>query len=405
MTAPEIVFNPFDPAFGEDPYPHYRKLHEYAPVGTVPGLNIWYLTKFDDCDFMLRDPRTSSDARKSPVYRKLVDDGVLHLPQTATGFTSFLFQDPPDHTRLRKLVSKAFTPRVVERMRPRVEALTEELLDTAAQKGEVEIVTEFAYPLVFTVMSELIGVPAEDQEMFLRLSNAMSASMDPRMSPSEAELARQEEAMREGREYLTWLIQQRRDAPRSDLLSSLISIESEGSRLNTEELMSTSFLLVGAGTETTVHLIGNGLLALHTHPRQLAALLSAPEQLIGPAVEEALRWDPPTQLTRRIAMADLKVPSGATIPEGCPVTLCLAAANRDPDRWDDPDRFDIQRPVQSHLAFSMGIHHCAGSALARIEGQVAIAAFLRRFAGAEVRSAKRRPTFVLRCLDELRLGL
>jgi pimeloyl-[acyl-carrier protein] synthase len=402
-TAPDtaLTFNPFDPAFGEDPYPFYRRLRAGAPIGTVPGLDVWYLTRYDDCDAVLRNPAAGSEASKSPVYQRMIEAGLLRLPQSITGRPSFAFRDPPDHTRLRKLVSSAFTPRVVDRMRPRIQELTDALLDRAAGTGEIELVREFAYPLVFTVMSELIGVPAEDQPKFLAWSDEMSASMDPRISPPAEVVERQERAMRENRDYLVGLIDRRRREPRSDLLSALIQAEEGGGRLTEDEVLSTAILLVGAGTETTVHLIGNAILALLTHPDQLAILRQQPE-LIERAVEELLRWDPPTQLTQRIALADLTF-GDVTVPEGCPIMVSLGAANRDEARWPDGEQFDITRPERSHLAYGFGIHFCLGASLARAEGHIAISTIVRRFPDLALLASRRRATFVLRCLDELRL--
>jgi cytochrome P450 len=397
-----LTFNPFDPAFGADPYPFYRRLRREAPIGTVPGLDVWYLTRYDDCDAILRNPQAGSDASKSPVYRRLTEAGVLRLPQSITGRPSFAFLDPPDHTRLRKLVSSAFTPRVVDRLRPRIQQLTDELLDRTRGRGEVELVSEVAYPLVFTVMSELIGVPAADQPRFREWSNEMSASMDPRISPPPEAIARQENAMRENRDYLVWLIRERRTTPGDDLLSALIQAEAGEGRLTEDELLSTTFLLVGAGTETTVHLICNGVLALLQHPDQLELLRGQPD-LIGPAVEEILRWDPPTQLTQRIALADLTF-GDVTIPAGCPVMVSIGAANRDEDRWEDAERFDLRRPERPHLAYGFGPHFCIGASLARAEGHIAISTILRRLGDLALVGHRRRPTFVLRCLDELRLA-
>jgi cytochrome P450 len=402
-TAEAPIFNPFDPAFGQDPYPFYRRLREQAPIGVIPGLDIWWMTRFDDCEALVRNPHAGSDASKSPVYRRLTEAGILRLPQTITGRPSFAFQDPPDHTRLRRLVSSAFTPRVVARMRPRIQELTDELLDEAAERGEVELITEFAYPLIFRVMSDMIGVPKADQDKFLGWSNDMSASMDPRIAPPPDAIARQEQAMREGKEYLLWLIGERKQRPQQDLLSALIQATEDGGRLSEEELVSTSILLVGAGTETTVHLVGNGILALLTHPDQLA-LLRGDLDLVPRAVEEVLRWDAPTQLTQRIALADLQF-GDITIPEGCPIMLSIAAANRDESRWENAEEFDITRPEKTHLAYLAGPHFCVGSALARAEGHITISTILRRFPNLELVSHRRRPTFVLRCLDELRLSL
>ncbi|GAA1714258.1 cytochrome P450 [Fodinicola feengrottensis] len=398
-----LAFNPFDPVYRADPYPFFERLRTEAPTGRVPGVDVWYVTRYDDCEAILRHPDAGSDSTKSPVYQRLVENGVLRLPQTITGRPSFLFLDPPDHTRLRKLVSKAFTPKVVERMRPRIAEVADELLDEVMPNGRMELVWDIAYPLVFRVMSDMIGVPRADQAKFLAWSKDMSASMDMRLDAPPDAIAQQEKTMREGKDYLTALINERRRQPCDDLISELIQVEEEGGRLSQDELMSTTVLLVGAGTETTVHLICNGIHALLRHPDQLELLRRDPS-LIAPAIDESLRWDPPTQLTQRMALTDLKV-RDAVIPAGCPVVLVIAAANRDAERWPDPERFDVTRPTLPNLSFSLGRHFCLGPALARAEGQITIGKIIERCPELRIadEGARYRDTFVLRCLDSLPL--
>lgn len=401
--AEPITFNPFGPMRDPDPYPYFRRLQDEAPVGTVPGVDVWYLTRYADCEAVLRHPEAGNDSRKSPVYRALVDAGVLSLPDTPTGRPSMMFLDPPDHTRMRKLVAKAFTPKIVETIRPLISELATDLLDAIEPAGHVELVSEVAYPLVFQVMAALIGVPRSDQGKFLKWSNDMSESMDMRMDTPEETAERQQRTMAEGKAYLLDLVERTRKNPGEDLLSELIKVEEDGDLLSTDDLMSTALLLVGAGTETTVHLICNCIYALLRAPDQLALLRERPELIAG-AVEETLRWDPPTQLTQRIALTDLEV-ADAVIPTGCPVVLLIAAANRDPAKIEDPDRFDITRPESPHLAFALGRHFCLGTQLARAEAQMMVAAIIERFPQLRLGAAgaKHRETFVLRCLDSLPL--
>jgi cytochrome P450 len=375
-TTEPLVFNPFDPTFRVDPYPTYRRLREEDPRHHSP-LGMWVLTRFDDCLSLLRDPRGSSDAGNSDAYREWVasrvDDEMLERMER---IRPFLFRDPPDHTRLRGLVSKAFTPKVVEGLRPRVQEVVDELLDAAAGRGEMELVEDFAYPLPVRIISEMLGVPPEGHERFKGWSRELARALDPDFVLPDDVLERRRKAIFEFHAYFQELIAERRRQPRDDLLSALIAAEDEGHRLTEDELLSTCTLLLVAGHETTVNLIANGVLALLRNPEQLARLRHDPT-LAKSAVEETLRYDPPVQMTGRIALEDVDV-DGVTIGKGEQAILLLGAAGRDPDQTADPERFDVGRAEIRHLAFGGGIHFCLGAPLARVEGQVALAALAGR---------------------------
>lgn len=372
-----LMFNPLDPSFRIDPYPVYRRLRTEDPIHQSP-FGVRVMSRYADCVAILRDRRWSSDARNSS-YGSFEPD--LDLLGDAR---PFLFLDPPDHTRLRGLVSKAFTPRVVEGLRPRIQEIVDELLDRAAGDGQMEVIQDLAYPLPVTVISELLGVPAEDHKVFRGWSHDLARSLDPQPSPSAQALDRLKGAIASFDDYFQRLIADRRRHPKGDLLSSLVEVEQQGDRLTEAELLATSRLLLVAGHETTVNLIGNGTLALLRHPDELRKLRDDPS-LARSAVEEVLRYDPPVQLTGRIALEDIEV-AGVTIPKGRGVILLLGAANRDPDQFADPERFDITRDDDSHLAFGFGIHFCLGAPLARLEGQIALSSLVRRMDGLQLRT-------------------
>jgi cytochrome P450 len=401
MDTEAVIFNPFDPVWRADPYPFYRQLREQAPIGQVPGLEIWYLSRYDDCLAILRDRRGGVDTRKSPVYEALAEMAGLRLPEDIEEQRSFLFLDPPDHTRLRGLVAAAFTPRVVEGMRQRIQELVDGLLESVDQRGRLDVVADLGYPLALTVISELLGIPPSDHARFTRWSKELAASMDPQLGAPPEVIERQIAAMREARDYLEELIGERRRHPGDDLLSALIDLEHEGDRLTEGELLSTVVLLFAAGHETTVNMLSNTMLALLTHPDQLAGLRADP-QLAGAAIEEALRWDAPTQITQRIALEDLTI-DGHEIAKGAPIVVLLAAANRDDTRIPDAERFDVARPPVRNLSFGFGPHFCLGAALARLEGEVVLKTLIGRFGDMRMDAdgVRRRDTFVLRGLEAL----
>ena len=374
--ATPIMFNPFDPAYRSNPYPILNELRDTDPVHVSP-LGFTVLSRYADCAAILRHPQATSDNRKSPGWPDQVRAMGLDPDQVlAESVLPFLFMDPPDHTRLRGLVNKAFTPRVVESLRPRIQAIVDELLDDAAKRGSLEVIEELAYPLPVVVISEMLGVPKEDNETFKGWSREMARSLDPDfVLPPEVQERRQK-ASEEFADYMRSLIAKHRAQPQDDLLSALIAAEDSGSHLTESELLSTAILLLIAGHETTVNLIGNGILALLRHPDQLQRLRDDPS-LIKTAIEELLRFDPPVQLTGRMALDDIEL-SDTVIPQYTQTVLLLGAANRDPAQFADPERLDIGRTENRHLAFGMGIHFCLGAPLARIEGQIAIGEFARR---------------------------
>ena len=367
-AAAVLGFDPGDPAFRADPYAHYRRL---AAGGrrlhrTEVGLRV--TTSYDLCEQVLRDPRFGHRPEGGGLWR-----------ESRARNRSFLTLDPPDHTRLRRLVSKAFTPRLVERLRPRVEALVDELLDGVS--GEVDLIATLAYPLPVIVISEMLGVPPRDRDLFKGWSDSLARGLDPDFLLPEDEIGRRETAREEFAAYFRDLAAERRARPQDDLLSALVSVSDGGDVLSEEELLATCVLLLVAGHETTVNLIGNGALALLRDPAQLELFRARPENLQA-AVEELLRYDPPVQLTLRAALEDVEL-DGTPVERGRLVLLLTGAANRDPAVFDDPDRLDLTRYTEGrdaprHLSFGHGIHFCLGAPLARLEGQVALKKLFER---------------------------
>src|SRR5712691_10702845 len=372
--------------FREDPYPMYRYLHAAAPVQWSDVLEAWTLARYTDVVESLTDPRYSADR-------------TVDTDQGYTVAKSMLVSDPPDHTRLRALVQKAFTPRMVEQLRPRIGSIVRELIDRIATRGgPFDVITDLAYPLPVVVIAELLGVPPEDRETFRDWSTDLAASLDPLIS---SELMERSTRARDAlHAYLRSIIAERRRSPRSDLISALVAVEERGEVLSEPELVVMCTLLLIAGHETTVNLIGNGMLALIKHPEQFARLRESPG-LIGTAVEELLRFDSPVQLTGRIASEPLEI-GGLHIEAGQWVLPLLGAANHDPQQFAQPERLDLTRNPNPHLGFGRGIHFCLGAPLARLEGQVAIAALVQRFRTLELAgSPLRRDQITLRGLKSL----
>lgn len=401
-TETRISGDPFAPENWNDPYPLYDELRSTSPIFQDPEFGTWILTRYADCEAILRNPRWSSDPSHARNKRSIEEMST----REAIGeldFPILLFMDPPDHTRLRKLVSKAFTPRSVERLRPRVQELVDGLLDEAEARGGLELIHDFAYPLPVTVICELLGVPASDQHLFGPWSSDASRLLDGDLD--EETTQRGLMATMQLLNYFNDLYDERRAAPRDDLLSALVAAEEEGDKLSDVELRATTLLLFIAGHETTMNLIGNGLLALLRNRGEYERLCADPS-LAPSAVEELLRYDGPVHVTGRIALDDIEV-GGHLFEAGEQVVTHLAAANRDPARFDEPARLDITRPENHHLTFSGGIHYCLGAALARLEGQVALASIARRFPDIELETTdpQYRDHFVLRGLRELRLAL
>jgi len=365
----DVHFNPMDPEFIADPYPTYHRLRAEDPVHHNP-LGFWVLTRYEDVVAALRDPRLIKEPIAAFVAAR------FGAPMPAMGL-SMLDRDPPDHTRLRSLVNKAFTPRVVEGLRPHIQKIVDGLLARVEGAGTMDLIEEFAYPLPVTVICQMLGVPVEDRERFKQWGLDIARGLDAILLPPDSDVARRSVGARRAlADYFRALIAERRAAPRGDMLSDLIAAEEAGDKLSEDELLATCILLLVAGHETTVNLIGNGTLALLRHPEQLRRLRENPG-LIGSAVEELLRYDGPVQRTARIPSADVTF-DGRTIAKGEMVMPFIGAADRDPAQFPDPDRLDITRTDNRHIAFGWGIHFCLGAPLARVEGQIAIGTLVQR---------------------------
>lgn len=368
-------FNPFLPEHAADPYPFYERLRRSDPVYFSPALRGWILTRHADVAAVLNDPRFSVDRNQSKIFQRVNALGSLD-PAFAEAIThNLLMLDPPDHTRLRRLVSRAFTPRMVERLRGRVESLVDELLEAQRDARQMDLIRDFAYPLPVTVIAEMLGVPVADRDRFKSWSDDLVTLLDPLQATDGLEPAQR--AYFELRDYFRGVFAERRREPRDDLVSALVAIDEQGDSLNEAELVSLCMLLLGAGHETTTNLIGNAALALLRHPGERRRLQEDPS-LIGSAVEEFLRYDSPIQATDRVATEDCDI-HGHAVRKGQLVAVVLGAANRDPARFADPDRLDLGRSDNDHLAFGRGVHFCLGAALARLEAQIAIPALLARF--------------------------
>ena len=381
-----------DPAVIADPYPLLARLREASPFAELDGALVVF-GRYEECSRILRDPRASSERARS----RLVPPELQAQAQERT--RSFLSLDPPDHTRLRRLVAKAFTPRVVATLAPRITRVTNDLLAAAQASGDhqLELVSQLAYPLPVRIISELLGVPPEDHARFAGWSAKLAHSVQPSFGALDAaELAEAERAGVEFGEYFTELIRARRSRPGDDLLTKLIRAEDAGERLTVDELIATCVLLLVAGHETTVGLIANAMLALLRNPGQLAALAAEP-RLAADAVQETLRYDPPVQLTGRVARGGMTV-GPVEPPDGAVLLLLLAATGRDPAVFARPDTFEITRGAREHLAFAAGPHFCLGAPLARLEARIALEAIAQRVAGPRLDepSLAYKPNFNLR---------
>ena len=373
-TSPPVEFNPFVPAFRDNPYRSYQQLRQTDPVHWSDTFNFWVLTRYADCVSVLRHSRASANPRDWERYSDYAE--ALGGEGAAADMEQhwMLLKNPPDHTRLRKLATKAFTPRVVEGMRPHIQHIIDDLLDQVTAQDGFDIIADLAFPLPVIVIAELIGVPVQDREQFKEWTGALARSLDPVITPEIAQAA--DRATESFVEYFTHLIAERRARPQQDMLSALIAVEEEGERLSQDELLANVILLFAAGHETTMNLIGNGMLALFRHPDQLARLRAEPG-LIQTAVEEFLRYDGSVQMTARTALDDIEI-GGKRIRKNQQALILLGSANHDPAQFANPDQLDITRQDNPHITFSHGIHHCLGAPLARIEAQLAINSLLER---------------------------
>ena len=389
---------PFSLANTADPYPAYAQLRAQSPVHRMPlpsGVPAWLVTRYDDVRQALSDPRLSKDETRRAQL------AALRFPADVEAHINhhMLNADPPDHTRMRRLVSAAFTSRRVEELRPRIQEITDRLLNELAAAGQGDLIDAFAFPLPIQVICELLGVPLDDRDDFRAWSNTIVAGTlsGERLLPAAVAMT----------EYLRELVARKRAEPADDLLSALIAVRDGGDRLSEGELSSMVFLLLVAGHETTVNLIGNGVHALLTHPDQLAALRADPALLPG-AIEEFLRYAGPLETaTFRITAEPVEI-GGVTVPENQIVLLSLLSANRDADRFPGADQLDIGRGDGQHMAFGHGIHYCLGAPLARLEGHIAIGSLLARFPGLDLAVPAEelvwRPGILMRGLEHLPVG-
>lgn len=369
-----------------DPYPFYRELRSQDPIHWDEALGFWVLTRYADIAAVYADPRFSRALGLRRGFERLPEDEQRIAEPVYHAFSKTMFySDPPYHTRLRGLVNNAFTPHAVEQMRPYIQRTVDDLLDSIEAKGKFDAIHDLAHPLPIMVIAQMLGLPAEDRGRFKQWSDDLFAILGS--VPHAPELMeRAAHSLAELTQYLTTMSDTRRRQPQSDLLTALVSVAEKGERLSKEELIANVTILLSAGHETTSNLIGNGLLALLRHPEQWQ-ILSQDSRLIPSAVEEIMRYDNPVQIAYRSAAEDVEV-GGKHIRKGQLVNSILAAGNRDPERFSDPDKFDVRRDEGRHLGFGLGIHFCIGAPLVRLEAQIAFGAILRRFPHLRLASEK-----------------
>lgn len=395
-----MMLNPFMEQFRTDPYPAYKMLRDAAPVLWQEMMQAWLVTGYDEVQAILRDHATFSSERQRSSNRLVAqmteqgDSGLMR--RTATMLSS----DPPDHTRMRNLVNKAFTPRVVERMRGHIQEVCEGLLDAVHAPDGIDVVKDLAVPLPIIVIAEMLGVPPSEREQFKAWSTDIAAVLG---GPSADAAARAQASSEALGDYFSGIIEERRRQPKDDLISGLIAARDQGDLLSQDELTATLVLLLVAGNETTTNLIGNGMLALMRNPAQRRRLQDDPSIIAG-AVEELLRYDGPVQATSRVALRDVEL-QGKQVKEGQILITFLGAANHDPRQFREPGVLDLTREDNRHLGFGMGIHYCLGAPLARVEAQIAIPALLKRYPDAELEVAQPQwgSSFILRGLKSLPL--
>jgi cytochrome P450 len=392
------LFNPLSPDFIRDPYPSFHLLRQNEPIHMSP-FGFYVASRHADAALVLRDKRFGKDFVGRLIRRlgpQIMDEPIYRSMQHW-----MLQQDPPDHTRLRGLVISAFTARRVEDMRPRIQAIVDEVLDRVADKGRMDLIADFAFPLPVTVICDMLGIPEGDRSVFYNSARTGGRLLDP-IPLNRAELDEANANNAASEIYFNNLFELRRREPGPDLTTQLVQAEQAGDKLTNEELTANIILLFGAGHETTVNLIGNGLLALFRNPDQLELLKSDPS-LIGNAIDELLRYDSSVQVTGRVALEEMEV-GGTKVAAGMPVLCLLGAANRDPAVYPDPDRLDITRKNVRPMSFGGGIHYCLGAQLAKIEAEVAILSLLERFPNLRLDdpvNPQWRDTFVLRGLKTM----
>ncbi|MFD3453808.1 cytochrome P450 [Streptomyces sp. NPDC058691] len=404
MSSPATAFDPWSAEFVADPYPAYSRLRAEGRAHWFEPSGQWLIPHYADVSALLRDRRlgrtylhrfTHEDFGRTPPPPE-------HEPFTVLNGNGLLDLEAPDHTRIRRLVSKAFTPRTVERLTPTVQRLASELVERLVAEGGGDLIAAVAEPLPVAVIAEMLGIPAGDRHLLRPWSADIVGMFE--LNPTEEAARRAVRASVEFSEYLRELIAERRKAPGEDLISALIAAHDEGDRLSEQEMISTCVLLLNAGHEATVNTTGNGWWTLFRHPEQLAALRAAPEELLPTAIEELLRFDTPLQMFERWVLDDIEV-GGTVIPRGSEVALLFGSANRDPERFPDPDRLDLTRPDNPHITFGAGIHYCLGAPLARIELAASFSALLRTAPRLElVAEPGWNEGYVIRGLRELRVS-
>jgi cytochrome P450 len=401
-TRETFGFAPDDPSFVADPYPAYRRLRAEAPLHYDEATDHWLVSRYEDVSEFLRDRRLGR------TYRHVATDREMGRPTTPAEQAPFwhliehgiLDMEPPSHTRVRRLVSKAFTPRMVEAMRAPIDRLMNELVDGVEGIDEFDLLQEIAEPLPVAVIAELLGVPEDDRRLLRPWSADICRMYE--LHPSEEDAAVAVRASEAFSSYLRDLSRERRRTPTGDLISELALVVDDGERLTEDELIGTCVLLLNAGHEATVNVTANGWWTLFRHPEALDALRAEPS-LVPSAVEELMRWDTPLQLFERWALEDVEL-HGVTVPRGAEFGLIFGSANRDPAVFTEPDAFRIQRDPNPHLTFGAGIHFCLGAPLARIELQTSFGTLLRRMPQLELAEEPRwKPNFIIRGVEALRV--
>ena len=402
VAAGELGFAPWDVSFVANPYPVYTRLREEHPLLYDEATDHWLVSRYDDVDALLRDRRFGRTYVHVAAHAEMgrPEEPELHAPFWWLIRNGILDMEPPDHTRVRRLVSKAFTPRMVEGLQPHIQRVMDGLVDEVSGAGEIDLISAIAEPLPVAVIAEMLGVPVEDRHLLRPWSAEICLMYE--LNPSEEYARRAVRASEEFTEYLRALSRERRDHPREDLISALAQVVDEGERLTEGELIGTCVLLLNAGHEATVNVTGNGWWALFRNPDQLA-LLRDDHSLIPRAVEELMRYDTPLQMFERWVLEDFEL-YGRTIPKGAELGLLFGSANHDPDVFPRPDELDITRRDNPHVSFGAGIHFCLGAPLARVELANSFGTLLRRLPHLElVEEPEWKPAYIIRGLEELKV--
>lgn len=397
------MFDPLSPAFRNNPYPTYEMLRASSPILYAEDLNMWFISAYEDVSTLLRDHRfgRSIDHVLTREQRGLPPKPAHLAPFNKLSEHSMFDKEPPDHTRLRSLVHKAFTPRRVENLRGQIQTITDQLLDAVQERGTMDMLADFAVPLPVTVIAELLGIPESDRHLLRPWSQDIVTMYE--LDHTQEQEHRAIQAAVEFSAYLRDLARERREHPQDDLITALALVQEEGDRLTEDELVATCVLLLNAGHEATVNVIGNGMFALLSNPDQFDLLKRQPDA-VPTAVEEMMRYDTPLQLFRRWVLEDVTY-KGHQFKQGTEIALLFGSANRDPARFDNPDVLDVTRRDNPLISFSLGIHYCLGAPLARLELQIAVAILLRRMPNLRlVEPPQYRDSVVIRGLRELKVA-